>query len=106
LGDSVYAGSRVALLSVHHDFGRVLVNTLPFTLLVYATRFVIDFHNSTPVPGDSAFLTSPQPYTEAGFAIGNLLPFLAPFSLSAQFTWQLSSQPTRKFQAGLGLTRP
>ena len=114
LGDTSFAGNRVLMLSVRHDFDRLLfaksglplIRHLPFTLSVYGGMFAIDFVNHTPTPSDSAFRTTSSPYTEAGFALGNLTPFLAPLNLGAHFTWQLSSQSTRRFQFGLSLTRP
>jgi Family of unknown function (DUF5686) len=113
LGDTSFAGNRVAMLSVRHDFDRLLfakcglplIRHLPFTLSVYGGMFAIDFVNHVPFPSDSAFRTTSSPYTEAGFALGNLAPFLAPLNLGAHFTWQLSSQSTRRFQFGLSLTR-
>jgi hypothetical protein len=113
LGDTGFAGNRVLMLSVRHDFDRLLfaksglplIRHLPFTFRIYGGMFAIDFLNHTPFPGDSAFRTASSPYSEAGFVLGNLLPFISPLSLGAQFTWQLSSQSTRRFQFGLSLTR-
>src|ERR1019366_3011783 len=103
VGDTSFAGNRVAMLSVRHDFDRFLfaesglplLRHLPFTVSVYGSAFAINFANHTALPGDSTFRTTTTPYTEAGFALGNLMPFLAPLSLAAQFTWQLTSQDTR-----------
>ncbi len=114
LGDTGFAGNRVAMLSVRHDFGRLLfaksglpvIRRLPFTFSLYGAAFAIDFVDHAPYPGDSAFRTTSGPYSEAGFAVGNLVPFLAPLNLGAQFTWQLSRQSTRRFQFGFSLTRP
>ena len=114
LGDTSFAGNRVTMLWVRHDFDRLLfaksglplIRHLPFTLSVYGGMFAINFVHHTPYPSDSAFRTSSSPYTEAGFALGNLTPFLAPLNLGVHFTWQLSSQSTRRFQFGLSLTRP
>jgi Family of unknown function (DUF5686) len=114
LGDTSFAGNRVAMLSIRHDFdpsllaksGLPLIRRLPFTLSVYGGAFAIGFAYHTPYPGDSAFRTTTSPYTEAGFIVGNLVPFLAPLNLGAQFTWQLSSQATRRFQFGLNLRGP
>jgi hypothetical protein len=72
---------------------------------VYGAAFAINFVDHAPLPGDSAFRTTSGPYSEAGFALGNLMPFLAPLNLGAQFTWQLSRQSTRRFQFGFSLTR-
>jgi hypothetical protein len=50
--------------------------------------------------------TAPSPYTEVGFSLGNLTPFLSPFNLSASFSWQLSSYATRRFRFGFGISGP
>lgn len=114
LGDTAFAGTRVASLSIRHDFnglifrrsGIPLVRLLPFTLRVYSSAFAIDFHNHAPLPGDSAFHTAPNGYLEAGFGLGNLLPFLSPLKLGTQFTWRLSNQNTPRFRFGFDLSGP
>jgi hypothetical protein len=114
LGDTAFAGTRVASLSIRHDFNGLifkrsripLIRLLPFTLRVYSSAFAIDFHNHLPLLGDSAFHTAPNGYAEAGFGLGNLLPFLSPLKLGTQFTWRLSNQPTPRFQFGFDLSGP
>jgi hypothetical protein len=99
LAETNYSGNRAAMIVVRHDFDRMLLH-LPFTLSIHGGAFWTAFVNHPPFPGDSAFLTASRPYTEAGFGLGNLTPFLSPFDLSAHFTWQLSSYPTRRFRFG------
>jgi hypothetical protein len=114
LGDTAFGGTEVASLSIRHDFnglifkrsGIPLIRLLPFTLRVYSSAFVIDFHNHIPLPTDSAFHTAPNGYVEAGFGLGNLLPFLSPLKLGTQFTWRLSNQTTPRFQFGFDLSGP
>ena len=114
LGDSSYAGNRIAMLSIRHDFdqllfaesGLPLLRRLPFTLSIYAATFDIRFAYHDPVPGDSVFRATTTPYVEAGFVLGNLLPFVRPLNVGAQFTWQLSAQSERRFQFGLDLRGP
>jgi hypothetical protein len=114
LGDTAFAGTRVASLSIRHDFNGLifkqsripLIRLLPFTLRVYSSAFATDFHNHVPLPGDSAFHTAPNGYVEAGFGLGNLLPFLSPLKLGTQFTWRLSNQTTPRFQFGFDLSGP
>ena len=114
LGDTAFAGTRVASLSVQHDFNGLifrrsripLIDLLPFTLRVYTSAFAIDFRGHAPLPGDSAFHTAPNGYVEAGFGLGNLLPFLSPMRLGTQFTWRLSNQMTPRFQFGFDLSGP
>jgi hypothetical protein len=109
-----YYGNRAAVLTVRHDFDRILfarsglplIRNLPFTLSVQGGLFWADFVNHVPSPADSMLATAPTPYTEVGFSLGNLTPFLSPFNFSATFAWQLSSYATRRFRFGIGLTGP
>jgi hypothetical protein len=112
-GDTNYSGTRAAMLTARHDFDRLLfaksrlplIRSLPFTLSVHGGVFWTAFTNHPSNPGDSLLFTAARPYTEAGFGLGNLTPFLSPLNLAVHFTWQLSSYPTRRFRFGLGLTR-
>src|SRR5256885_16480235 len=97
------------MIPVRHDFdgslfakGRLpLIRGLPFTLSVHGGVFWTDFEGHPPNPGDALLFTARRPYTEAGFGLGNLTPFLSPINLAVHFTWQPSSSPTREFQFGL-----
>ena len=112
-GNNFY-GTRAAMVTVNHDFDRLLfaksgipgVRSLPFTLSVHAGAFWSGFVDHPANPGDDVLWSAPKVYTEAGFGLGNLTPFLSPFDLAAFFTWQLSAYPTRGLRFGLGLTRP
>jgi hypothetical protein len=109
-----YYGNRAAMVTVRHDFDRLLftrsgvplIRDLPFTLSLHAGMFWTDLANHTPNPGDSMLATAPTPYSEVGFSLGNLTPFLTPFNLSARFSWQLSSYATRRFRFGFGISGP
>ncbi len=109
-----YYGTRAAVLTLRHDFDRILfarsglplIRKLPFTLSLHGGLFWTDFAGHAPNPGDSALATAPTPYGEAGFSLGNLTPFLSPFNLSASFSWQLSSYATRRFRFGIGISGP
>jgi hypothetical protein len=109
-----YYGNRAAVVTLRHDFGRMLfvrsglsvIRSLPFTLSVNGGAFWTDFVDHTPTPVDPMLASASTPYTEAGFALGNLTPFLSPFNLSVHFAWQLSSCPTRRFRFGIGITGP
>ncbi len=101
LAETNFSGNRVALVVVSHQFDRMLLH-LPFTLSIHGGAFVTGFAAHAPFPGDSLLATASRPYTEAGFGLGNLTPFLSPFDLSAHFTWQLSAYPTRRFRFGFG----
>ncbi len=109
-----YYGNRAAVLTLRHDFGRLLfarsvlplVRDLPFTLSVQGGLFWAAFVDHAPFAGDTMLASAPTPYSELGFSLGNLTPFLSPFNLAASFTWQLSSYATRRFRLGLGISGP
>jgi hypothetical protein len=111
--DTNYSGTRAAMLTIRHDFDRLLfaksrlplIRKVPFTLSVHGGVFWTDFDGHPPNPGDSLLYTARRAYTEAGFGLGNLTPFLSPLNVAVHFTWQLSSYPTRTFRFGFGLTR-
>jgi hypothetical protein len=103
--DSNYAGTRAAMLTVQHDFDRLLfaksglplVKRLPVTFSLDAGIFWTDFADHPAQPGDLLLHTARTPYSEVGFGLANLTPFLSPFDCAALFTWQLSSYPTNRF---------
>jgi len=102
LAETNYSGSRAAMAVVRHDFDRLLLH-LPFTFSVHGGAFWTGFADHPAFPADSLLSTAPRAYTEAGFGIGNLTPFLSPFDLAAHFTWQLSAYPTRRFRFGFSV---
>ncbi|HYL21994.1 MAG TPA: DUF5686 family protein [Gemmatimonadales bacterium] len=115
LADTNYSGTRAAMLVVRHDFDRLLfakshlplVRRLPFTFSVHGGVFWTDFINHIPYPAADTLLTTARtPYSEVGFGLGNLTPFLSPFNFAVHVTWQLSSYPTHHVSLGIGLTRP
>lgn len=98
-----YAGNRALMVTLRHDFGRLL-RIVPATLSLHGGVFWTDLVGNVPAPADSMLTMARRPYTEAGFTLGNLTPFLAPFDFAASFTWQLSSYPTRPFRFGFGFS--
>lgn len=106
LVDSSFTAPHAAVLSVQHDFDRILftrsrlplVEDIPFTLTVRSSIFWTD----QPGPAGSGIVVR-APYREAGFSLGNLTPFLAPFNFSARFAWQLSNYPTAPFRFSIGM---
>ncbi|HEY2805105.1 MAG TPA: DUF5686 family protein [Gemmatimonadales bacterium] len=107
-----FYGNSAAMLVLRHDFGHVpfarsgigLLRRLPFTVSINGGAFWTDFTDHTADKGDSLLQTAPHPYTEAGFSLGNLTPFLSPFDLSARFSWQLSDYPTHRFRFEFGFS--
>lgn len=112
LGETSFSGNRAAMVAVRHDFDRLpflasglpLVQDIPFTLSVHGGAFWTDFVDHVAKPADAALVTARDAYTELGFGVGNLTPFLSPFNLQLDFSWQLSSYATKAFVMRLGLT--
>jgi hypothetical protein len=112
MDEAIFAGNRAAMIGFHHDFDRLLflasglplISSIPFTLNVHGGIFWTDFVDHTTHQADAFVLTATRPYSEFGFGVGNLTPFLSPFNFQVFFTWQLSSYPTNGFQFGFGIT--
>jgi hypothetical protein len=108
-----FLGTRAAMIALRHDFDRLLfaksripvVRDLPVTLSIHGGVFWTDFAGQAPIPCDASLQPACTVYSELGFGLGNLTPFLSPFNIAAYFTWQLSSYPTSRFAFGLGFTR-
>jgi hypothetical protein len=107
-----FGGTRAAMLLVRHDFGRLLfagsgvpvLRSIPATLSLHGGVFWTSLHSALAAPADTLLLSARHPYTEAGFTLGNLTPFLSPFDFAISCTWQLSRYPTHPFRLGLGFT--
>jgi hypothetical protein len=109
LSDSNSYGTRVATLTIRHDFGRLLfahvplVRRLPFTLSLDAGTFWTRLAGSTDSLGAPTSLHS----SRVGFQIGNLTPFLTPFNLGLRFNWRFGAiDQRRRFQFGIDLSGP
>jgi hypothetical protein len=106
-----FGGNRTLVISAHHNFRRRLfvasgipgVKDIPLWLSVYGGVFWTEFRNHTPHEGDDYIVTANRSYRELGFGLGNLTPFLTPFNLGLNFTWQLSNYETSDFSIYLGL---
>jgi hypothetical protein len=98
LAHTGFAGNRALMVSLRHDFGRVLS--------LHGGVFWVKLTDNTPSPADTLLRTAPTPYAEWGFTLGHLTPFLSPLDLALSFTWQISSYPTRRFRFGFGITGP
>jgi len=100
-----FTGSRVLSITAQQNFGRrlfgksglPLVKKIPFTVGIHGGVFWSDFTGHPYQPGDEKLATAHHAYSELGFSLGNLTPFLAPFNVRVGFTWQLSHYPTNKF---------
>lgn len=106
-----FAGSRVLTVRARHEFqkrlwvasGLPLVKDIPFWLSVYGGVCWTDFRNHAYNTGDEWVNRSEKPYSEIGFGLGNLTPFMVPFNMAVFFTWQLSDYDTSDFQWTLGI---
>lgn len=111
VGDSYFYGNRALLLYLSHDFGKnlwrrsgiPLVKDIPFTTGVHGGTFWTRFENHSTQPGDALLLTANSRYSEIGFSVGNLTPFVWPLNLAVYCTWQLSDYDTSDFTVLLGL---
>lgn len=99
-----YAGDRIACLYAVHDFGVYMfrnsgigpVKRIPFGFSVHGGALWSEFHRQ-PMLDDPSVCAAPTAYTEIGFGLHNLTPFLMPFNLACNFTWQLSGYATETF---------
>ena len=106
-----FGGSRIASVTWRHEFERLLwgksgiplVKKIPFTLDIFGGAFWSDLRNNPIQPGDDRIRTARTAYSEIGFSIGNLTPFMAPFNLSLGFAWQLSTYGTSRNTLLLGV---
>ncbi len=106
-----FAGSRSLVIRGKHEFrnrlwvasGLPLVKDIPFWLSVHGGVCWSDFENHSYQAGDELVNVAGKPYSEIGFGLGNLTPFIAPFNLAVYFTWQLSDYDTSDFNFSLGL---
>lgn len=103
-----YFGDRNASLFVDHDFGHTLLRgsglpllkKLPFTLSVHGGAFWTDFKDNRDLQD---YRIASKPYSELGFGIGNLTPFLSVFNFQIRFTWQLSRYGGDRFLLTWGI---
>ncbi len=100
-----FGGDRVASLYLNHDFGHFMfrrsgiefLKRIPVGLVVYGGAFWSRFQTVPTYPGNDYIRTAPTAYSEIGFGLTNLTPFLSPFNLSIHFTWQLSAYSTERY---------
>lgn len=106
-----FSGSRVLVARGQHEFQRRLwtasglpiIKDIPFWLSVHGGVFWSDFKDHSYQNGDEWVNLAEKPYSELGFGIGNLTPFISPFNLAVFFTWQLSHYDTSKFNFTMGI---
>ncbi len=103
-----FVGDRGLSLYIEHDFRQILfrkshlplIKNIPFTLSVHGGAFWTEFRNRGFA---DHYKTAPTPYSEIGFGIGNLTPFLSIFNFQIHFTWQLSHYASNAFTLSWGI---
>jgi hypothetical protein len=106
-----FYGDRAAMIVINHDFDQALfrksrlplIKDIPFTLSVHGGAFWSEFRKTPVDQSDRSLRTAPHAYSELGFGIGNLTPFITPFNLAVWFTWQLSDYDTNRFNWQIGI---
>jgi len=99
-----FGGDRMALFYAIHDFGTHMfrntgdryLKTIPFGLTIHGGAMWSEFSRRPEIP-DASLREAPTVYGEIGFGINNLTPFMMPFNLSVNFTWQLSHYRLKRF---------
>jgi len=110
VGEQPFYGDRAFTAYLVHDFGRKffkatrlpLLSGLPFGLSAHGGSFWTDFRLGTVVP-ESNQHSATTAYSELGFSLYNLTPFINPFNLSIAVTWQLSDYDTNDYYVHLGM---
>lgn len=110
IGDSLFFGDRIASAYLVHDLGRApfakvplpLINRIPFGLMVHGGLFWSSFQTETTVPLGN-HRTAIKPYSEAGFTLYNLTPFVSPLNFALGITWQLSDYDTSDWNIHFGI---
>lgn len=109
LNENNFVGSSAASVTLEHSLGRrafalthiPLIEKLPFSISIRAGAFWTDARQICEMCYPNLRIARTA-YSEAGFAVGNLTPFLSPFNLQLWFNWQLSAYDTRRFSLGVG----
>jgi len=111
LNETNFYGDRFFKVTINHEFGHKLfyksglplIKKIPFTLSVQGAAFWTEFEHEIDPETAEYYPFAPTAYTELGFSLGNLTPFMNPFNLLLGFTWQLSDYDTSDFSIQLGL---
>lgn len=105
-----FAGDRIGVISGRHEFRRALwvksglplIEKIPWWLSVHGGVFWSDFKHQ-PDPDAIYGQVARKAYSEIGFSLGNLTPFIAPFNFAMGFTWQLSKYETSDLAVSWGI---
>jgi hypothetical protein len=110
LDEHNFVGTSAAVVTLQHDFGHRtlalthigLLSKVPFSLSVRGGAFWTGYKYQI-LPANSSLLIAKKEYSEIGFGVGNLTPFLSPFNFQVWFDWQLSAYDTERFSMGINL---
>ncbi len=110
LDESILRGDRAALVYANHNFGRRLLmatnikflQELNVNMSLHGGVAWSEYRNDN-IYRDYSAMVAIKPYSEVGFGLSNLTPFLGPINLATHFTWQLSDYETSKFKFNLGI---
>ncbi len=105
-----FTGDRIGVISGRHEFRRALwvksglplIEKIPWWLSVHGGVLWSDFKHQ-PDPDKVYGEVARKAYSEIGFSLGNLTPFIAPFNFSMGFTWQLSKYDTSDLTVSWGI---
>lgn len=106
-----YYGDRALSIYVYHRFRQLLfgksrlplIRKIPFDFSIHGGVFWTEFKNGMSFPQNADLPSARKAYSEFGFMLSNLTPFLAPFNFALAFTWQLSDYDTSRFAWQIGL---
>ena len=110
LNETNFYGDKVFKVYIDHEFGHKLfyksglplIKKIPFTLNVHGGAFWSEFDRDIDSSVAKYYPFAPTAYTELGFSLGNLTPFMNPFNFMLGFTWQLSDYDTGDFSIQWG----
>ena len=104
-----FGGDRVVMLVANHDFDNLLfrrlplLEKLPFTFQIHGGVFWSEFKGQRPPDANGLIPTATSAYSELGFGLANLTPWISPFNFGVFFSWQLSNYGTRSFEFRIGV---
>ena len=89
LAEKNFGGDRLLSVNWVHRFrnrlwvesGIPVIEDIPLWLNLHGSAFWTEFRNLRPEEIEPGLMVAEKPYIEAGFGLGNLTPFLAPFNL-------------------------
>jgi len=70
---------------------------------VHGGVFWTEFKRARPGDENALIPTATSAYSELGFGLANLTPWISPFNFGVFFTWQLSNYGTRRFEFRIGV---